>query len=60
MADAAHEKQVVGEAAAALVEPGMRVGLGTGSTVAAMLPALARRELAGLRCIATSVATERV
>ena len=34
----------------------MTVGLGTGSTVAFLLPALARREL-GIRCIATSPAT---
>jgi ribose 5-phosphate isomerase A len=52
------EKQAVAEAAAELVEPGQRVGLGTGSTVAHLLPALARRELPGLRCVATSVATE--
>ena len=36
----------------------MRVGLGTGSTVAHLLPALARRELT-LRCVATSPATEQ-
>src|SRR5262252_9579356 len=36
----------------------MRVGLGTGSTVAFLLPALAAREL-DLRCVATSVATEQ-
>ena len=29
----------------------MRVGLGTGSTVAYLLPALAERELRGLRCV---------
>jgi ribose 5-phosphate isomerase A len=46
------------EAAASLVEPGMRVGLGTGRTVAWLLPALARRRLAGLRCVATSPETE--
>ncbi len=51
------EKRLVAEAAAQLVEPGMRVGLGTGSTVAHLLPALARRRLGGLRCIATSEAT---
>lgn len=51
------EKRLVAEAAAELVEPGMRVGLGTGSTVAHLLPALARRNLPGLRCIATSDAT---
>ena len=53
-----HEKRLAAEAAAALVEDGMRVGLGTGSTVAYLLPALARRGLS-LRCIATSLGTER-
>lgn len=38
-------KQAAGEAAAALVEPGMRLGLGTGSTVAFFLDALAARDL---------------
>jgi ribose 5-phosphate isomerase A len=52
------EKRAAAEAAAELVEDGMRVGLGTGSTVAFLLPALARRRLS-LRCVATSVATER-
>jgi ribose 5-phosphate isomerase A len=33
------------------------VGLGTGSTVAHLLPALAERGLTGLRCVATSPAT---
>jgi ribose 5-phosphate isomerase A len=36
----------------------MTVGLGTGSTVAHLLPAIARRGLSGIRCVATSVATE--
>ena len=57
MADG-REKQVAAEAAAELVEDGMRVGLGTGSTVAFLLPALARRGLS-LRCVATSLATEK-
>ncbi len=48
------------EAAAQLIEPGMRVGLGTGRTVARLLPALAERGLAGLRCVATSPETEEV
>jgi ribose 5-phosphate isomerase A len=52
------EKKLAAEAAAQLVEAGMRVGLGTGSTVAFLLPALAARGLSGLRCVATSVATE--
>jgi len=47
-----------GEAAALLVEPGMRVGLGTGVTVAWFLRALAQRRLPGLRCVATSPDTE--
>lgn len=37
----------------------MRLGLGTGSTVAYLLPALAERNLRGLRCVATSPATEQ-
>jgi hypothetical protein len=57
MADRDAEKRAAAEAAAALVEDGSTVGLGTGSTVAHLLPALARRMLA-LRCVATSVATE--
>ncbi len=52
------EKKLAAEAAAELVEDGMRVGLGTGSTVAFLLPALAERGLQSLRCVATSVATE--
>jgi ribose 5-phosphate isomerase A len=55
--DAAQEKQLVAEAAAALVEDGMTVGLGTGSTVDCLLVALAARGLA-LRCVATSARTE--
>jgi ribose 5-phosphate isomerase A len=51
------EKQAAARAAAALVEDGMRVGLGTGSTVRYLLPALVERQLT-LRCVATSVATE--
>ena len=51
------EKQLAAEAAAELVEDGMRVGLGTGSTVAFLLPALARRGFS-LHCVATSLATE--
>ena len=53
------EKQVAAEAAALLVEDGMTVGLGTGSTVAFLLPALAARSL-DLRCVATSPTTETV
>ncbi len=53
------EKQAAAEAAALLVESGMRVGLGTGSTVAFLLPALARRGLTDLRCVATSIETAK-
>jgi ribose 5-phosphate isomerase A len=53
------EKRVAAEAAAELVEDGMTVGLGTGSTVAFLLPALARRSLSIL-CAATSPRTEHV
>jgi ribose 5-phosphate isomerase A len=52
------EKRLAAEAAAELVESGMTVGLGTGSTVAHLLPALARRGLTEIRCVATSTATE--
>jgi ribose 5-phosphate isomerase A len=52
------EKRFAAEAAAELVEIGMTVGLGTGSTVAHLLPALARRGVTDLRCVATSPATE--
>jgi len=52
------EKRLAAEAAAELVESGMTIGLGTGSTVAYLLPALARRDLTDIRCVATSVATE--
>jgi ribose 5-phosphate isomerase A len=51
------EKQIAAEAAAEFVENGMAVGLGTGSTVAFLLPALARRSL-DIRCVATSLQTE--
>jgi ribose 5-phosphate isomerase A len=53
----AEEKRAAAEAAAAEIADGSTVGLGTGSTVAFFLPALARRGLR-LRCVATSVATE--
>jgi len=52
-------KHAVGEAAAALVEPGMTVGLGTGSTAAWFVQALAMRKL-DLTCIATSEATAKL
>jgi ribose 5-phosphate isomerase A len=55
--DSDAEKRLAAEAAAELVEDGMSVGLGTGSTVAHLLPALAKRGLS-LRCVATSVETK--
>ena len=51
------ERRLAAEAAAGLVEAGMRVGLGTGSTVAQLLPALAARGLE-ISCVATSPGTE--
>ncbi|MCI1749541.1 MAG: ribose 5-phosphate isomerase A [Acidipropionibacterium sp.] len=53
----AHDKQVAAVASAQFVEDGMSVGLGTGSTVAFLLPALAERRLKNLRCVSTSPAT---
>ncbi len=57
MASAEQEKRAAAEAAAELVREGDAVGLGTGSTVVFLLPALAARGLS-LRCVATSTATE--
>jgi ribose 5-phosphate isomerase A len=51
------EKRAAAEAAAELVEDGMAVGLGTGSTVDHLLPALADRD-PQIRCVATSRSTE--
>ena len=56
---AAEQKRAAAQAAAQLLEDGMRVGLGTGTTVSWLLPAIAARGLAGLRCVATSPETER-
>jgi ribose 5-phosphate isomerase A len=50
-------KRAAAQAAAEEVVDGMRLGLGTGSTVAHLLPAIAARGLKRLRCVATSVAT---
>ena len=52
------EKQLAAEAAAELVRDGMRVGLGTGSTVAYLLAALARSRPRATY-VASSPATER-
>ena len=51
------QKQRAGEAAAEIIQPGMTVGLGTGSTAAWFVKALAARKLADLRCVPTSEAT---
>jgi ribose 5-phosphate isomerase A len=51
-----HEKRVAAEAAAQLVEDGMMIGLGTGSTAAYLLAPLAERGLS-LTCVATSPVT---
>jgi ribose 5-phosphate isomerase A len=51
------QKRLAGEAAALRVEPGMVVGLGTGSTAAWFVKALAARNLADLRCVPTSEKT---
>ncbi len=56
MMSAEDQKRQVGEAAAALVEAGMVVGLGTGSTAAWFVRALAERGL-DISGVATSLAT---
>src|ERR1039457_6118254 len=56
-AEAETEKESAARAAAELVEDGMTVGLGTGSTVAYLFPALASRRLAA-RYVSTSPRTE--
>ena len=55
-------KRVVGHAAAALVEDGMRLGLGTGSTTAFAIEALGQRVRDGLGVVGvpTSFAAERL
>ncbi len=58
--DAERQKRLAAEAAAELVQNGARLGLGTGSTVAHLLPALVARGLWDVRCVATSPATEHV
>lgn len=50
------QKRAAGEAAADLIETGMTVGLGTGSTAAWFVKALGARGLS-VRCVATSTAT---
>ena len=55
--DVEREKQRAAEAAVDYVEDGMLVGLGTGTTVAHLLTALAARD-AKIRCVSTSPRTE--
>src|SRR2546421_6116863 len=55
-ADIEREKRLAAEAAAELVESGMTVGLGTGSTAMYLLAPLAARNL-DIRCVATSPVT---
>jgi ribose 5-phosphate isomerase A len=57
MADVEHEKRLAAEAAAELVDDGMTVGLGTGTTVGFLLSSLARRRFS-IRCVSTSLQTE--
>lgn len=53
------EKELAAQAAVPFVKDGMRVGLGTGSTVAFFLTALARAR-ADVTCVATSTRTEEM
>ena len=57
--DLDRQKTVAAESAADYVIDGMRIGLGTGSTVAFLLPALARKGFKNIRCVATSEITEQ-
>ena len=57
--DVERHKRAAARAAAEMVKDGMRVGLGTGSTVAHLLGALSERELREVICVATSPATQR-
>jgi ribose 5-phosphate isomerase A len=57
--DQDRQKQAAAEAAAALVENGMFVGLGSGSTAAFAIAALGRRMRAGLRIAAAIATSER-
>ncbi len=62
MSDADAAKRAAAAAAVALVEDGMRLGLGTGSTMCHAVTALAQRitaEALHVTCIPTSIETER-
>jgi ribose 5-phosphate isomerase A len=58
-ANVARHKRAAALSAAEMVQDGMRVGLGTGSTVAHLLEALAQRKLQAVSYAATSPETER-
>jgi ribose 5-phosphate isomerase A len=61
MSDADDLKQLAGRHAATYVEPSMRVGLGTGSTVHHAIVALGERSKdLGLTCVATSERTRQL
>ncbi|MDH3582002.1 MAG: ribose-5-phosphate isomerase A, partial [Hyphomicrobiales bacterium] len=59
--DVKEKKRVAAERALEYVQPGMLVGLGTGSTAAEFVDLLGARVAAGLdiTCVATSDATQR-
>jgi ribose 5-phosphate isomerase A len=57
LVDIEAEKRLAAEAAAELIADGMSVGLGTGSTVAYLVPAIAQRGVTA-RFVATSPQTE--
>ena len=62
MSEKLSSKQVVGEAAATYVKPGMKLGLGTGSTVHYFLEALAGRiqkDVLDVQGVCTSLETEK-
>jgi len=59
VSSAEDQKRAVGEAAAALVEDGMVVGLGTGSTAVCFVQALGARRL-NITCVSTSVVTAQL
>jgi len=60
MSEAEDMKALAGRHAASYVEPGMRVGLGTGSTVHHTIVALGERAGLGLTCVATSERTRQL
>jgi len=56
-------KRIAGEAAVEFIEPGMLIGIGSGSTASYMIQALARHIQAGLNivgAVSTSAATEQL